>query len=769
MARIRRAGPRPTVWLLLLLAACGESETPPPPLPEGSRVTFDLLREMPAAEVRSEVARLDFGTAAARPLLTAGWGIDERDPRGAFVWGLGESSELELFAVGPVAVTLVLDCEPHAFPGAPPQTLRPVLNGHPLGELELAPGGGPYRVAVPADAVARGRNRLRFTYGAHHRPSEVNPSLRDERPLAVRWRSLELAGLGTGGPAISEGVDGEPADALELPAGAEVVHYLYLEAGSELIAGLDADDGARLRVEVELAGRGAAVVPATHHDGAARWSLSPDGGGIARLTLSAEHADDGGWQSWLSRRAIGLVLRRPVVVSPRGGPAPAAAAAAAATAVETPGGRPNVLIYLIDTLRADHLGVYGYDRPTSPNLDRFAEDAVVFTDARAQSSWTRTAVVSTLTGLYPKAHGVRGREDALAPSVATLAEVLRSAGYETAGFITNGNVSAGFALDQGFDSYRYLGESRQRTSVHQLSDRLNERVFRWLDLRAAGEAPPRPFFLYVHATDPHAPYTPPSPFRERFAAGVDPAVGSLERVRETFLGRAEAPAGTRQALIDLYDAEIAFNDHQLGALLDYLRRLELYDDTMIVLLSDHGEEFLDHGKWEHGKTLYVEQLHVPLIIKLPGSRAAGRRPASVARQIDVMPTVLDTLGLPPPPGLDGASLLPRLGDAVPAGDPASFAELSIGKLRLRSVADRGFKLIADASQHHRQPRLELYRVHGDPGESRELAAEHPLELGYLRQLLRRLDHAAAARHTTAETAEVSDELRQRLEALGYVD
>jgi arylsulfatase A-like enzyme len=498
---------------------------------------------------------------------------------------------------------------------------------------------------------------------------------------------------------------------------------------------------------------------------------------VGRLSLTAVAEGERGWLDRLfGRGEDGLSLLLPMVTAVAAEP-PADATAAA---VEPPARRPDVLLYVIDTLRADHLGVYGYDRPTSPAVDRFARDGVVFRNARAQSSWTRTSMVSVMTGLLPQVHGVHQRDDALNRRIETLAERLKAGGYETAGFVTNGNVSPSFGLDQGFDFYRYLAESRERFEFHELSDRINRGVLPWLEARARlAERPP--FFLYAHSTDPHAPYTPRSPFRERFAPGVDPEAGAIDRVLDISASRKPAPAGVEAEFAALYDGEIAFNDEQFGRLLDRLKRLGLYEPTLIVFLSDHGEEFREHGGFEHGKTLYGEQLRIPLIVKLPGGAAAGRAVARIANQIDVLPTILDAVGLEPPDDVDGRSLLPLLGDAGvaptessgdgPAFSEPSFAYLRLEEKRLRSVAAGGWKLILDDSAYRRGGAVELYHTLDDPLDRQELHDFRVLELGFLQQTLRAFENAlrGGSRRSKAEQADVSDELRQRLKALGYVN
>ena len=381
--------------------------------------------------------------------------------------------------------------------------------------------------------------------------------------------------------------------------------------------------------------------------------------------------------------------------------------------------RPHIIVYLIDTLRADHLGVYGYSRDTSPFLDTFAKEAVVFERAYTQASWTRASVGSLFSGLFPSRHGAVRREHALSAQVATLPGLLGDAGYTTAGFISNPNLVPVFGFDRGFDFYRDLTAETERPRAPQVHDA----VFDYLETSATG-----PLFLYIHTLDPHDPYEPPPPFDDRFCSDAGPD----DR-------HAEAKA--------LYDGEIAYSDREFGDFVARLRAAEVYDDTLLVVVSDHGEEFGDHGRRYHGQTLFEEQLHVPLLMRFPGGRRAGTRVATPVRVVDLMPTLLSELGLDPPPGIDGQSyrsLYSDEGDEV-AGDyePTHFAEQDLGWHALTSLTRDGFKLI-----RRRQPPqlrgVQLFDLRSDPGEAVDLTA---------------------ASGGDAEAGEVAAQMLSRLEAI----
>ncbi len=773
-----------TAALSLVAAGCRQQEPAVAGPVEGGRPALDLIAELPAATVNEESAILDLGQASARPHLVAGWSTDEEDGDGTFVWSLGPRSSFSFFAADATAVTLDFECKPFVFEGAPEQTVSLALGGEPLGSLRLRPELAHYRIEIAAERVASGENRVDLEYAYHRQPRAVTPGAEDARDLAVRCYAIGLEGLGAAaslraaGPhpprepeAVGEPAAVEDLDRLELPAGTAVTYYFEEASGAELVAGALEAWGPRAGdVELIVRSTSAGSEQSTRHriaPGEAtrplRLPVATEGPAIDRLELAAVAAQrgSGGWLRrllGLPEKASGLTLVRPAVHASDDSGADPLPAAGTTLAAATPGARPGVIVYLIDTLRADHLGAYGYSRPTSPNIDRFAQDAVVFDNARAQSSWTRPTVVSLLTGLAPRSHGVNRREDALSDSVDTVAELLAEAGYATAGYVTNGNAGPNFGLDQGFEEFRHLRESADAPERHRLSDHLNLWLFHWLENRPRD----RPFFLYAHATDPHVPYTPPEPFRSRFAPGVDPEAGHLEHARAVIQGRLPPTEQTRSDLVDLYDAEIAFNDHHFGQLLERLKELDLYESSLIVLVADHGEEFLDHDGWEHGITLFDEQLHVPLMIKLPGGRGAGQRIGATVSQIDVVPTILDLLGVPPPPTLDGASLLE-------VTDRPSFAYLVLADRQMRSITRRGWKLILDDSPAPRDGPLQLFQLGADLREAIELAAQRPFERELLAQHMRRweLELAQGAR-AVGEQAEIPDELRRQLEALGYL-
>jgi arylsulfatase A-like enzyme len=421
----------------------------------------------------------------------------------------------------------------------------------------------------------------------------------------------------------------------------------------------------------------------------------------------------------------------------------------------------RVIVVGIDTLRPDRLSAYGAARPTSPALAQLAAEGVRFDRAYASASWTLPSMASVFTSLGPPQHRVEDRGTRLADGVPTLARAFADADWLTAGFVTHIYVSSLFGLDAGFREWRELSiDWHFREGRQPRADAVVDGVVDWLRFHADQR-----FFLYVHLFDPHWDYAPPAPFDRRFTdpAYTGPADGTFRWLKR-FLGpqRAMAPADLAHVL-GLYDGEIAFTDQQLGRLFDALRARGLWDDALVVVLADHGEEFEEHGSVHHIRTLYEEVLRVPLVVKPPGGRGAARAvvPERV-RLVDVAPTLVAMAGVPAPASFRGESLVPLL--AAPGADRDVFARtLRHGADKVAVVSGR-HKLIhrfarGDASD-------ELYDLVDDPGERRRLEAELPEVADALRARAR----AWAAEPGPAPpgaAVELTPSQREQLRALGY--
>ncbi len=354
--------------------------------------------------------------------------------------------------------------------------------------------------------------------------------------------------------------------------------------------------------------------------------------------------------------------------------------------------RPNVVIVMIDALRADHLGSYGYERDTSPHIDALAAESVFFENAFAQSPWTKPSIPTLFTSLYPIQHGVYEGEapgssgflesDVLGEEFLTVAESFQSAGFRTMGFVQNVHLLASQGFAQGFDVY-----DQGNYDAPEINRKFLARV---------DQAPGEPFFAYLHYLDAHWPFRPKHPFADRYVESVesrhyngvfarDSWRGLRDRINEGTIQLADADISQ---LIAFHDGGIREMDHHVGELLEALRQRDLLDETLLVLTSDHGEELMDHGKVGHGGTLFEEVIRIPLMVRRP--RGAGpRRDATPARLLDVYPTVLAAAGNEAPPGLEGRDLLDGSRDA-----PEVISETRVKRRHRVSLRDGSWKYVA---------------------------------------------------------------------------
>jgi len=417
-------------------------------------------------------------------------------------------------------------------------------------------------------------------------------------------------------------------------------------------------------------------------------------------------------------------------------------------------GAHNLLIVSLDTLRADHVGAYGCDLPTTPNLDRIAAGGTLFEHVTATYPSTPGSHMSMMTGVYPNAHGVIGPLDTLAADVPTLAEVLAARGWQTGAVTEDGMLVAGSGFQRGFAYYR----ENKGASIWDATGQVDVTFangLRWLEAHRDEK-----FFLFLHTYQVHEPYSPPPEF-DRFRTYRD---GDHE---VPITDATPRPIRDRHA----YAGEALYTDHEIGRLMAGFDALGLADRTLVVFVSDHGEEFAEHGWKGHDETLYEEVLHVPLILRAPGLVPAGVRVPRQASLVDLAPTLLELLGVTPPRDIHGRSLVPYLSQPKRGDDEVVFAEL---------VKRRKGKRLVMARSGMRKwiwhepptPPTEVYDLATDPGEKRNLPTPELLAEGEaLRRRYEALGKGATLRPgpaaTTAPT--LDPETQKKLKALGYAE
>ncbi|MEM7482402.1 MAG: sulfatase [Acidobacteriota bacterium] len=439
--------------------------------------------------------------------------------------------------------------------------------------------------------------------------------------------------------------------------------------------------------------------------------------------------------------------------------------------VEKPFGEiPGVVLILIDTLRADHLGGYGSRRELTPHLDRLAEEGIVFENAIAPSAWTRSSVAAMFTSRYPSSIGVLGREDAIAPEAVTLAEALRDrGGFQTIAVSTNKNAGRPFGFAQGFDRFEvpdlyagYPGDYEIHTA-----EGVTLKALQMVDELRPGQ----PFFLFLHYVDPHDPYLPhPGLLAEPEPPGrFNGSRADLQRLDR--LPASERTADDLARIRHLYAGEVKYCDHWFGRLREGMAARGLDDKVLWLVTSDHGEGLWDHGLRGHGYDLYEEMIHVPLILKAPTASGPPSRPrvTEPVSLIDVAPTVLRVVGLPPPADFRGADLLAV--ENRSRRQELVYSEVELDGLNYEALRQRSLKLIRNRSRVAKIDALELYDLEQDPSERTNLHRQRNRERSELTRLLGGLakelqeDVIGSGR---IGLDELDDETRKGLQALGYL-
>jgi arylsulfatase A-like enzyme len=443
------------------------------------------------------------------------------------------------------------------------------------------------------------------------------------------------------------------------------------------------------------------------------------------------------------------------------------------------GPKPNILVIVIDTLRADHLSCYGYKTISTPNIDAFAYDGVLFHNMFTQSSWTKPSFASILSSTYPSTHQAIGKPDMFSSQNLTLPEILHNNGYYTAAITNNVNVSDVFNFDQGFVEFTYLepdffffaNEAASKLNFYDVlrkvrekflvkkkkvehyykdAETVNEHIIHFLETYDSSS----PFFLFVHYMDPHDPFF------------IHPYNGTgYARVSNE-----NPPPEFAEIYKETYEGEILFLDEKLGELRDYLIRKGFYDETIIVFTADHGEEFYEHGGWWHGKTLYDEQIRVPLFIKLPQGNMQNTQSRIFVRGIDIGPSLLHLVDCEIPEQFQGISLF-QDNQLIPGGVDIVYSEENFEGNILFSARGKTFKLMtANPDNPRGLPSQMLFNITSDPGETEDVyTVTEPKEFEALHEKIEVTSEYALDNAVSKETGEIDKTTQDRLKALGYIE
>ncbi len=722
------------------------------PAPDGTAAYQDLLALLHLADFyQGGALAVSFG-AATRLKYTlgnwnSGWHGDSREGK-VQVSTFGKTARLYLPAQSKQPMRLRLRAKPYAT-----GTVIAYVNGKTAGEARVSKSAGfeDIVISIPEPLVRQGENAI---------------LLRATKTTQVRGKPRSIA---------IESLRFEPASAET--GGADRVAVKKVSVGSVARRAIVLPPSSQVDWFVEAPERGTLVFGAastTEGDGKLAVRIDRDGSQGASHALDAR----GAWGDYqlAVRERPGKLLR---LRFQNDGPTAVAVsdvrvvrAARDVVTIDKPA--RNVVVVLIDTLRSSKLtAYYPKTRVKTPVIDQLARDGALFERSQSPENWTKPSVASVLTSLHPATHKTKEDASRLPKSALTLGEVYKKAGFRTASFIANGYVSNAFGFDQGWDYYTNYIRERRNTNASNVFGEAGA----WIEKNKDGR-----FFVYVQTIDPHVPYDPPDKFLKLY--DPEPYSGQVQN-RRTHLMLDEAKKNPKKykftkrdrARIEaLHDGEISYHDEHFGRFLKKLRELGLEENTLIVVTSDHGEEFQEHGSWGHGHSVYQELLGVPLMFRWPGVIPGGLRIGPVVSTMDIGPTVLDATGVAIPRQFEGRSLLGFMRGDWPHGPYVAFSDFLDHR---RVIRGGDWKMIVRGNLSH-----VIFDLENDYWERNELDGRaQPIAQRYLRtlhgQFLGAPDRgrwlaASTVRSGTKKPAlskekqQMTPELCRQLVALGYI-
>jgi len=720
---------------------------------EGLTAQLDLLNLAHLADVDHQGVFIDFGTRAQAKYTSgdwrSGWGSRGADGDTTFA-RVGRRGRIWFWADAPGPMVARLRIRKVAT-----LSLTPYINNTQIQSLSLAdrPGFQDIDIALPAAQVRRGENYLLLTFGDG---TQVGDEEVSAEVASVRLVAGDSVPAGEYDAPVwdsfraSVELGGQERPALTVHAPATISYFVEIPAGGKLGFALGHEGEGDVPVKVFLTPEGGQRSQIFSGQAGGHWNdqavdLAAHAGEVARVEFVAEGSAPGR-----------VAFAQPRLLMPEATPAPRVEPAR------------NVIVLLIDTLRADKLKPYNQrSRVRTPILDHVAEEGALFERAQAAENWTKPSCASILTGLSPLTHHANSDSARLPAGVTMLSEQLGSNGFRTAMFSANGYVSDRFGFDQGWDHYtNYIRENRSTVAAN---------VFReagdWIEHNKSQR-----FFTYIQTIDPHVPYDPPDEYLNMYYQG-DYSGQVRNRMTADLLEKAKrsppqvtfSPDDVRR-LQALHDGEISYHDHELGAFIERLKSLGVWDNTLLVVVSDHGEEFNDHGSWGHGHSVYQELLHVPLIMRYPTSISA-QRVSGVVSSMSIPATVTALTGVDDLPADEGVSLLPQMQGQTPVGPQVAF---SFFQDERRVAATSRYKFILRGNLTST-----LFDLQQDAGEHHQLDAGHaPVARRYMRILLGQYLASTDRSHWLSpdqgsgtslqrEDADMDEVIRAQLRALGY--
>ncbi|HEX3905201.1 MAG TPA: sulfatase [Polyangia bacterium] len=696
--------------------------------PAGTRTAFDFIaNRVHAVSHRDGRLVVDAGALDFLKYVDGGWktswllGEKDEGKPASLINGVSAMAFLPVdadgdgaggTAPGPSTLSLTMRAL------APAQKVSIFVNEKPAGTIDVAATKKRYDVAVPADLLHAGDNRVRLTFKSAATVPHGDMLTDIHRPPPRSAAAIQQIALGPAalGPvpadlAVVEArevtVGGVARRAL-VPGGhgSRISYYVQLPAGAHLAVGVGGDGGgtggtALVRVAVD--GKPARTL----YEGpiAARWNdLMLDFGEAAGHAARIDFVARGGAVAWAAPR---VAVKAPPHAAP-------------------PSPQPrfdHIYVWMVDTFRADKM--HGYNPKTrvlTPNYDAFAADATRFAWATVQGTWSLPSHASLLTGVYPTVHKATAHESKLSPTVPFIAEELKHDGYKTGMFSSNGYISSKWGFDRGWD----IDRNFIRESLPNSADYLWKTAKAWMTPLLSKRQ-----FVYLATIEPHVAYTPKKEFLVKY--WNKPYVGPIKPVQTGVqlglikVGKLKINDNDKAYLEALHDAEITGSDALFAGFIADLKKMGLYDRSVVIVVSDHGDQFYEHGSVGHGDTVYQELTHVPMIIRAPGLLPKGAVVNADVEMMDMAPTLLDLAGAKPDPRMQGTTLVPLVFDEVGVSPRAA--------LTVDGQVARGLKVDRYRLVHRGPGRMELYDEFADPREQKDVAADHPIALRGMRGVL----------------------------------
>ncbi len=720
----------------------------------GLEVHEDLLARVHLAEVDHKGLFIDFGTPAQAKYTFGDWrsGWGRSGTEGATTYANVGRRGRVYFHVderGPLTVRIRLKA-------VGTRALTPYINNQQIQSLAFQDGGfADYDFQLPAEHVARGENYLLLTFGGAtvvggEEVSVAVDSIRIVPGTTVPGGSYAAPAFAGLVSPVTVGGASRPSLAVARPT--RVSFHAVVPANGKLGFGVGFEGQGAAAARVRVIPEGGQPVDAWTGEAAAAFEdhvvdLSAHANNVVRIDFEA--TGDGAGRVAFAEPKILIPAQRPM---------------------ERAREAKNVIVLLIDTLRADKMRPWNpRSRVQTPVVDRLAGEGTVFELAHSPENWTKPSVASVLTGLYPQTHGARESASVLGQRALLLSEHLKANGFTTGSFLANGYVSDRFGFAQGWDHYTNYIREQKNTDASNVFTEAGD----WIEQNRE-----RRFFAYIQTIDPHVPYDPPQEFLRMYDAREYTGAVTARRTPELLeQAKRNPPAVTFtdrdvERLEALHDGEISQHDHELGKFIERLERLGVWDDTLLVITSDHGEEFRDHGSWGHGHSVYEELLHVPLLFRMPGVVPGGRRVAQAVGTLSIPATVTDLARVPPMPSVEGGSLVPYIDGNLPPRPPVAFSDFMDDR---RVITAGRWKMIVRGNLT-----ASMFDLEADPRERTQLEmTARPIAARYCRIMLGQFVGASnraawleasqgRGAQVDSATSELDDTTRQQLIEMGYI-